>query len=191
MKYFLIALNYFRYRLFFHKAAFFIIRGFPSIIGLQKISIGRNFYSNIRLRIEVFGSEKETKLNIGDNVSLGQNVHIAVNNSVEILDNVLVGSNVLITDHNHGVYSGSNQSNPNESPLSRVVNSDGSVVIGENVWIGDGVVILPNVKIGNGVIVGANSVVTKDIPSGVIAGGIPCKILKIFNHKLGFWESVV
>ena len=41
-----------------------------------------------------------------------------------------------------------------------------------------GVVVLPGVTIGDNVIIAANSVVNKDIPSNVIAGGIPCKIIK-------------
>lgn len=52
------------------------------------------------------------------------------------------------------------------------------VEIGSNVWIGAHVVILPEVHIGDNVIIGAGSIVTKDIPSNVIAVGNPCKVLK-------------
>lgn len=52
------------------------------------------------------------------------------------------------------------------------------VSIGNNVWIGGSVTILPGVTIGNGVTIGAGSVVTKDIPSGVVAVGNPCRIIK-------------
>lgn len=52
------------------------------------------------------------------------------------------------------------------------------MIIGDNVWIGGGAVIMPGVTIGDNVVVGAGSVVTKDIPSGVIALGNPCRILR-------------
>lgn len=67
----------------------------------------------------------------------------------------------------------------NELPLK------GDTIIGNDVWIGQNVTILPGVKIGNGVIIGANSTVTKDIPSYHVAGGNPCKIIrKRFNDEL-------
>ncbi len=52
------------------------------------------------------------------------------------------------------------------------------ITIGDSVWIGGNAVILPGVTIGSGTIIAAGSVVTRDIPSNVIAGGNPCKILR-------------
>ena len=50
--------------------------------------------------------------------------------------------------------------------------------IGKNCWIGAGVVIVPGVKIGDNTVIGAGSVVTKDIPAGVVAVGNPCRVLR-------------
>ena len=52
------------------------------------------------------------------------------------------------------------------------------IKIGDNVWIGGDVTILPGVKIGEGSIIGAKSLVSNDIPAGVIAFGNPCKVQK-------------
>lgn len=52
------------------------------------------------------------------------------------------------------------------------------VQIGNNVWIGGGAIICPGVTIGDNTTIAAGSVVVKDIPSGVIAGGNPCRIIK-------------
>lgn len=49
--------------------------------------------------------------------------------------------------------------------------------LGNRVWVGSGAVLVGNVKVGDDVIIGANSVVTKSIPSGCIVGGIPAKII--------------
>ena len=52
------------------------------------------------------------------------------------------------------------------------------VHIGKNCWIGAGVLIVPGITIGDNVVVGAGSVVTKDIPSNVVAVGNPCRVLR-------------
>lgn len=50
--------------------------------------------------------------------------------------------------------------------------------VGNNVWIGGGVKVMPGVTIGDNTIIGGGSIVTKDIPSGVIAVGNPCKVIR-------------
>lgn len=63
-----------------------------------------------------------------------------------------------------------------------------SVRIGRNCWIGAGVVIVPGVTIGDNTVIGAGSVVTKDIPSNVVAVGNPCKVLReIGDHDREFY----
>ena len=57
------------------------------------------------------------------------------------------------------------------------------VHIGKNVWIGAGAVILPGVSIGDNSVIGAGSIVTKDIPSNVVAVGNPCRILREINDR--------
>ena len=52
------------------------------------------------------------------------------------------------------------------------------VSIGNSVWIGGNVTILPGVTIGNNVTIGAGSVVVSDIPSGTVAVGNPCRVVK-------------
>lgn len=52
------------------------------------------------------------------------------------------------------------------------------IIIGNNVWIGAGTTVLGGVTIGDNTVIGAGSVVTKDIPSNVIAVGVPCRVLR-------------
>ena len=55
--------------------------------------------------------------------------------------------------------------------------------IEDNVWIGAGVIINPGVTIGKNTVIGSGSVVTKDIPSGVVAVGNPCRVLREINEE--------
>jgi len=52
------------------------------------------------------------------------------------------------------------------------------IEIGSDVWVGAGALILPGVRIGSRSIVGAGSVVTRDVPEGVLAGGNPCRVIR-------------
>ena len=56
------------------------------------------------------------------------------------------------------------------------------VHIGKNCWIGAGAVILPGVTVGDNVVIGAGSIVTKDLPSNVVAVGNPCRVLREVNE---------
>lgn len=57
------------------------------------------------------------------------------------------------------------------------------VHIGKNCWIGAGAIILPGVTIGDDVVIGAGSVVTKDIESGVVAVGNPCRVMRKIGER--------
>lgn len=64
------------------------------------------------------------------------------------------------------------------------------VTIGDDVWIGGNVTINPGVHIGNNVVIGSGSVVTTDIPDGVVAAGNPCRILRrISEADKKYWEE--
>ncbi len=55
--------------------------------------------------------------------------------------------------------------------------------IGRNCWLGAGAVVVPGVTIGDNVVVGAGSVVTRDLPSNVVAAGSPCRVLREVGER--------
>ena len=57
------------------------------------------------------------------------------------------------------------------------------VSVGDNVWMGGHVTVLPGVSIGDGTVIGAGSVVTHDVPAGVVAAGNPCRIIRAVEEK--------
>ena len=65
----------------------------------------------------------------------------------------------------------------------------GPLKIGDNVFIGTNTTLLYDVKIGDNVIIGAGSLVNKDRPSGVVAAGVPCKVIGSFEDYKKFIEE--
>lgn len=67
---------------------------------------------------------------------------------------------------------------PLAAPLRRSQEFGKPVSIGADVWVGGGAIICPGVTIGSKTVIGAGSVVTNDIPDGVLAAGNPCRVIR-------------
>lgn len=91
-------------------------------------------------------------------------------NGIEIGNHVLLSPGVKII-------TSTNTYEPNWLIASNPHIGD-KVIIEDNVYIGTGVIILPGIKIGSGSVVGAGALVTKDVPPGVVAYGMPCRVVK-------------
>jgi len=111
----------------------------------------------------------------GTNITLGSKVYFNFN--CVILDPALVriGSNVFFGPAVQ-IYTATH-------PLSHLQRQAGlesarPIEIGSDVWVGGGVILCPGVRIGARSVIGAGSVVTKDVPEGVLAVGNPCRVLK-------------
>jgi|LauGreDrversion4_2_1035121.scaffolds.fasta_scaffold05920_4 lipopolysaccharide O-acetyltransferase len=154
--------------------------------GARFIKFGRRFTSGVGMRIDAFG-EGPDQIHIGDDVEIGDYVHIAAVRRVVLGANCLLASKVYISDHDHGSYRGADGIRPDtlqrQKPLAVA-----DVVIGDNVWLGENVVVLKGVEIGRNSVVAASSVVTKSVPSNAVAAGNPARVIKIWNDQTGMWE---
>lgn len=123
----------------------------------------------------------------GDRVFFGN--HFYANTDLTILDenNVIFGDNVFLAPH-VSIYTAGH---PIDADIRNTeVEYAKPVKIGSNVWIGGNVVINPGVTIGDDVVIGSGSVVTKDIPSHVVAAGNPCKVIRaITEQDTEFWKK--
>ncbi len=118
---------------------------------------------------------------IGKNVGMSQTTLVAKNVNITIGCNVKIGGGVKVyTTDFHSLH----YEDRRESEYDTANRKCAPVVIDDDCFIGAGSIILKGVHIGARTIIGAGSVVTKDIPADVIAGGNPCKILKEINAAL-------
>ena len=144
--------------------------------GLEYVNVGKKTSIGDGGVLTCYKVVNDPVLVIGNNVSIGDDSHITCSNKMIIEDNVLIGKKVTITDNSHGE---SGELLSCIAPKDRNIYSKGSVIIRNNVWIGDKASIMPGVVIGKNSIIGANSVVTKDIPENSIAVGVPARIISI------------
>lgn len=116
-------------------------------------------------------------LSIGDSTHIGDNTIIDVADDVTIGSTVAIGPNCVIYSHDHGYESDATAAW--KGPLITR-----PVVIEDNAWIGSGVTILPGVTIGKRAVVAAGSVVTKDIETNSLYGGVPARKIKDIPREL-------
>jgi len=110
----------------------------------------------------------------GSNLRLGQKVYFNFNCvvldvcEVRVGDFTMFGPAVQIYTATH----------PLGAAARRKAELGRPIEIGSDCWIGGGAIILPGVKIGDRAVIGAGSVVTRDVPEGVLAAGNPCRVLR-------------
>lgn len=116
----------------------------------------------------------------GENICIGRNFF--ANFNLTILDETLVtiGDNVFLGP-NVSIYTACHPTDPQLRNTG--VEWAKPVTIGNDVWIGGNVTICPGVTIGRGTTVGAGSVVTRDLPSNVVAAGNPCRVVRYLDHE--------
>jgi acyl-[acyl carrier protein]--UDP-N-acetylglucosamine O-acyltransferase len=142
----------------------------PKFMNSKWIFLDKNVSFGNYARLETYGRpeeiEKSTKpkIIIGQGTSFGDFTHIGAINNITIGKNVLGASKILIIDHDHGKGQNFLKSYTNTPPKDRELISKGPIIIGDNVWIAEGVVILAGSVIGQGCIIAANSVVKGNVP---------------------------
>jgi len=135
---------------------------------------------------EIFGCEYEG-VNIhppfycdfGTNIKLGKNFF--ANYNTILLDGAAItfGDDVLLGP-NCGFYTNAHPVLPRQRKQFEYARP---ITVGSRVWFGAGVTVCPGVTIGDDCVIGAGSVVVRDIPSGTVAAGNPCRVLRPITEK--------
>ena len=121
-----------------------------------------------------FYCDKGTQIYIGKHFYANTGLLILDEADVRIGNHVFIAPRVCIYTASHPIDAGVRRKDLEVAK---------GVTIGDDVWIGGNVVINPGVTIGSGVVIGSGSVVTKDIPSGVIAAGNPCRVIREITDR--------
>ena len=123
----------------------------------RKVSVGKGTYGEIYVRH--FGN-KEEKLEIGNYCSIGPNVCFLLGGEHDL--------NRFSTYPFEQKFFGEENESITKGPIT----------IEDDVWIGYGAIIMSGVRIGRGSVIAAGAVVTKDVPSYGIVGGVPAKLIR-------------
>jgi acetyltransferase-like isoleucine patch superfamily enzyme len=120
----------------------------------------------------------EGVVEIGAKTVLGQECTISSFQHVSIGRECVVADRVMLIDFDHGVVE-------TERPIRLQGIYKRDVNVGSNCWIGYGACILRGVTVGDNAIIGTSTVVTKDLPANVVAGGVPARILRVRDEPEG------
>lgn len=107
---------------------------------------------------------------VGDRTAIGFANLLHGGGGIHVGSDCLLGPHVVLMSEEHGIENG--------SAIREQVGVPAPISIGSDVWIGAGATVLGGVTIGDGVVIGAGSVVTKDLPSGVVAFGVPARVAR-------------
>ena len=119
----------------------------------------------------------DARVVIGRGCFLNRETMIAANELVEVGDHTMFANHCFVGDADH------RYDDPDLPITWQGFKPRGPVSIGSNVWLGKGVVVQGGVSIGDRCVVGSNSVVTKDLPGGTVAAGVPAKVLREIEFK--------
>ena len=113
-------------------------------------------------------------LTIGDNVDIGWMTTIAVGSNIMIGNNVRIAGRAFLAGYpGHPLNAQARAAGAPETDEQVA-----AIILEDDVWLATGVSVMAGVTIGKGSIIGASSVVTKNIPAGVLAAGIPAIVIK-------------
>ncbi len=111
----------------------------------------------------------------GEHITIGNDVYFNFNCVILDVAPVTIGSRVLFAPGVQ-IYAATHPTSPSIRRTGLELGQP--IAIGDDVWIGGSAIICPGVSIGAGTTIGAGSVVTKDIPTRVVAAGNPCRVLR-------------
>ena len=123
----------------------------------------------------------------GYNVSVGK--HFFCNYDCAFLDcgKITIGDYVMLGPKVQ-IYTATHPIDPEVRRLGHDMGIP--VTVGNDVWIGGGSILCPGCSIGDGTVIGAGSVVTHDIPAGVVAAGNPCRVIRpITEEEKAYWQN--
>jgi len=168
------------YSLFFGKIQFPSYIGKPVFLkGIKNIYLGKRVRIYPQIRLEVHG--QSARIEIQDDVSIGQNVHITSSSNLIIGKSSTILANVFITNIDHDY-----------QDIGTHILKQKHIIketrLGENCYIGIGACLQAGTILGNQCVVGANAVVRGIFPDYSVIVGVPARVVKRYNINSKLWE---
>jgi acetyltransferase-like isoleucine patch superfamily enzyme len=149
------------------------LRGCSLIAPKGRIVIGNRVHINRMVTLNA--EHRDGEIILGDGVHINDgSLLLAGGGKIELKKDTILGPGVKIIAYQH-IFSDITKS------IKQQGNTNGTILIGEDCWIGANAVIMADVKIGKGVVVGAGAIVNKDLPDFCVAVGCPAKVIKMRN----------
>lgn len=118
-------------------------------------------------------------IRIGDRTTVQPRCQFsAYKGPIEIGRDVQIAPNCAFYPYDHSFA-------PGELIKKQPLQTKGGIIVGDDAWLGFGVIVLDGVRIGKGAVIGAGAVVTRDIPAGAIAFGVPARVVRMRSDLAG------
>lgn len=132
----------------------------------------KGLWSRVHKRVDPIGYARSIGVSVGDGCRL---INVSFSTEPYL---VRLGDHVSATATRFETHDGGVWVLRDKHPNIDVI---GGITVGNNVFFGYGTIVLPGVTVGDNVVVGAGSVVTRDIPSNVVAAGVPARVINTFE----------
>ncbi|MCZ8261817.1 MAG: acyltransferase [Beijerinckiaceae bacterium] len=157
----------------------FLYGGIPLILGPLRLRIGEDCRISGQVTLTARPTSKEPTLIVGRNCDIGWQTTIAVGTRVVLGDNVRIAGRAFLAGY---------PGHPLEAEARALGLPDddsqcGDIILEPDVWLATGVTVNAGIRIGRGTVVAAGSVVTKDLPPNVLAGGVPARVIRSLADK--------
>lgn len=143
--------------------------GYSHVLPRLEMSVGRD------TRIAPTASFRNgARITLGDQVQVGEYTSLWAGRSsgrIVIGDRTTLGPSVYVTAADYGLAGGAR--------ITDQEMTERDVIIGADCWIGTRAVITAGITIGDGAVIGAGAVVTRDVPAGAIAAGVPARVIRM------------
>ncbi|HUF56673.1 MAG TPA: acyltransferase [Thermohalobaculum sp.] len=141
---------------------------YSHVAPLRRLCRGRG----VRIAPNVSFANAE-RIEIGDRAQIGARAALwagDVSGRIRIGADATLGPDCFLTASDYGLAAG--------RPVTGQPTQEQDVVLGAGVWCGARVIVTAGVTIGDGAVIGAGAVVTRDVPAGSIAAGVPARVLR-------------
>jgi len=149
--------------------------------GVLRLGEGVSLYSYTRLVLGDVVADECVGMRIGARTIVNVGAYLSGEGGLDIGEDVLIGAHAKILSAGHAIDEGA------DVIIARNRITRAKIVVEDGAWIGAGAIVLEGVTIGRGAVVAAGSVVRQDVPAGMVAAGVPARLIRA--RRGGGWAS--